>query len=44
MGYRFRVMVLNVNFNNMSVISWRLVVLVEETGVPEEIHRPAASH
>ena len=36
-------MVFNVTFNNISVISWRSVLLVEETGVPEEIHRPAAS-
>ena len=37
-------MVFNVTFNNISVISWRLVLLVEETGVPEENHRPGASH
>jgi hypothetical protein len=30
-------------FNNISAISWRLVLLVEETGVPGENHRPAAS-
>ena len=38
------VMVLNVIFNNISVISWQFVFLVEETGGPEENHRPAASH
>ena len=27
-------MVFNANFNNISVISWRSVLLVEETGVP----------
>jgi len=37
-------MVFNVTFNNISAISWRLVLLVEETGVPRETHRPAASH
>ena len=37
-----RVMVFNVN--NISFISWRSVLLVEETGVPWENHRPAASH
>jgi hypothetical protein len=37
-------MVLNAVFNNISVILWRSVLLVEETGVPEENHRPAASH
>jgi prepilin signal peptidase PulO-like enzyme (type II secretory pathway) len=36
-------MVLNANFNNMSVISWRSVLL-EETGVLGENHRLAASH
>jgi hypothetical protein len=29
---RVRVMVLNATFNNISVISWRSVLLVEETG------------
>ena len=37
-------MVFNVIFNNMSVISWRSVLLVEETGGPGENHRPVASH
>jgi hypothetical protein len=36
-------MVLNTTFNNISVISWRSVLLVEETWVPGEIHRPVAS-
>jgi hypothetical protein len=36
--------VLNANFNNISVISWRSVLLVEETGVPGENHLPAASY
>ena len=31
-------------FNNISVISWRSVLLVEETRVPWENHWPAASH
>ena len=30
----FRFMVFNVTFNNISVISWQSVLLVEETGVP----------
>jgi hypothetical protein len=38
------VMVFNATFNNISVISWPSVLLVEETGVPEENLRPAASH
>ena len=29
---------------NISVISWRSVLLVEETGGPRENHRPVASH
>jgi hypothetical protein len=37
-------MVLNATFNNISVISWRSVLLVEETRVPGENHQPAASH
>jgi hypothetical protein len=31
-------------FNNISVILWQSVLLVEETEVPEENHWPAASH
>ena len=42
--FRTRVMVLSTNFNNISVISWRSVLLVEETGVHGKNHRPAASH
>jgi hypothetical protein len=38
------VIVFNATFNNISVISWRSVSLVEETGGPRENHRPAASH
>jgi len=41
---RVRVMVFNATFNNISVILWRLVLLVEETGVPGENHWPAVSH
>ena len=37
-------MVFNATFNNMSGISWRSVLLVEETGMPGENHRPAVSH
>jgi len=36
------VTVFNATFKNISVISWRSVLLVEETGVPVENHRPAA--
>ena len=34
----------NATVNNISVISWRSVLLVEETGVPGQNYRPAASH
>jgi len=37
-------MVFNATFNNISAISWRLVLSVEETGVPGENHRPVASY
>jgi len=36
--------VFNTTFNNISVISLRSVLLVEETGGPWENHRPVASH
>jgi len=44
------VMVFNATFNNISVISvisvisWRSVLLVDETGVTGENHRSVASH
>jgi hypothetical protein len=34
----------NATFNNILVISWRSILLVAETGVPGENHRPVASH
>jgi hypothetical protein len=43
-GDRFRFMVFNATFNNISVISWWQVLLVKETGIPGENHRPVASH
>jgi len=36
--------VFNATFNNISAISWRSVLLVVESGVPGENHRPVASH
>ena len=39
-----RFMVFNATFNNISVVSWHAVLLVEETGVPGDNHRPVASH
>jgi hypothetical protein len=46
-GYLVGFMVFNTTFNNSSVtfcISWWSVLLVEETGVHRENHRPAESH
>ena len=37
-------MVFNATFNTISVISWRSVLLVEETPAPRGNNRPAASH
>ena len=39
-----RVMVFHATFNNISVISWRSFLLVEETGLSGENRRPAASN
>jgi hypothetical protein len=40
----FGFMVFNATFNNISVISWQSVLLVEKTGGPGENHRLVASH
>jgi hypothetical protein len=37
-------MVFNATFNNISVISYRSVLFVEETGVHRENHRPVTNH
>jgi hypothetical protein len=37
-------LLLHALYNNISVISWRSVLFVEETGVPGENHRSVASH
>ena len=37
-------MVFNATFNNISVISWRSILLVDENRGPGENHRPVASH
>ena len=34
----------NATFNNILDISWRSVLLVQETGIPGENHRPVVSH
>ena len=38
--YMVRVVEFNATFNNISAILWRSVLLVEETGVHRENHRP----
>ena len=40
----FGFMVFYATFNNISAISWRSVLLVEETRVPVENHRSVTSH
>jgi len=37
-------MVFNATLNDISVISWLSVLLVEEPGLPGENHRPATSN
>jgi hypothetical protein len=37
-------MVLNATLNNISIISWQSVLLVEEIRMPGENRQPAASH
>jgi hypothetical protein len=41
---RVRIMVFNATFNNISVISWRSVLLVEEIAVPGGNHSRVTSH
>ena len=41
---KMMIMVFNATFNNISVITWQSVLLVEETGVPGENHRHVTSH
>ena len=36
-------LVFNATFNNITAISWWSVLLMEETRVPRENHRPVAS-
>jgi len=36
--------VFNTTFSNISVMSWRPVLVVEEVGVPGENHQPLASN
>jgi hypothetical protein len=38
------VLVFNATFSNISAISWRPVLVVEEAGVPGKNHQPWASN
>ena len=42
--FRVRVLVFSATFNNISGISWRSVLLLEQTEVSGENNRPVASH
>jgi len=44
MDHKFVWWCFNATFNNISAISWRSVLLVEETGGTEENHRPVSRH
>ena len=37
-------LVFNATFSNISVISWRPVLVVEEAGIPRENHQPSTSN
>jgi len=37
-------MVFNATFNNISIMSWRSVLLMEETGMPVVNHQPVTSN
>ena len=41
---KMMILVLNATFSNISAISWRPVLVVEEAGVPGENHRPWAGN
>ena len=41
---RFDFWCFNATFNNISAISWRPVLVVEEAGVPRENHQPWTSN
>ena len=38
------VLVFSATYSNISAISWRTVLVVDESGVPGENHRPGASN
>jgi hypothetical protein len=41
---RVMAMIFNATFNNISAISWRSVLLLEETGMAGEIYQLVTSH
>jgi len=44
LNLNFEFLDINATFMNISAISWRPVLVVEEAGVPGESHRPWASN
>jgi hypothetical protein len=42
--YQLWILMFNATFNNLTVIALQLILLVEETGVHGETHRPDANH
>ena len=42
--FEFEFLVFNATFSNISTISWRPVLVVEEAGLPGENHIPWASN
>jgi hypothetical protein len=42
--FRVRAMMFSATFNNITVISWRAVLLVQETGIPGENHQQILLH
>ena len=41
---KVKVIVFNATFNNISVLSWQSILLVEEIGLPGENHHSAGGH
>ena len=44
LNLNFELLVFNATFSNISAISWRPVLVVEEAVVPGENHRPWANN
>ena len=42
--FRISIVVFDATFNNISIVSWQSLLLVVETGVSEQNHRPVANN